>query len=58
MKPDPATESLFPLLEEEDFEQVRHDTRKLVAENVLLRERIARLERHIMSIGWVDWTLH
>lgn len=58
MKPEPASESLFPLFEKEDFEQVRHDTRKLVAENVMLRNRIARLELHIMSSGWVDWTLH
>jgi hypothetical protein len=58
LKPESYSESVAPLLEPEDFEQVRHDLRKLVAENVLLRERIAQLEQHIMVHGWVDWVLH
>jgi hypothetical protein len=58
MRPEPASDSLLLLLEEEDFEQMRQDTRKLVAENALLRKRIARLELHIITRAWMDWTLH
>jgi len=58
MKPECASESILPLLEEEDFEQIRRDTHKLVTENARLRKRIAELELHIMINGWVGWTLH
>jgi hypothetical protein len=58
MKPEVASESILPLLEEKDFEQMRRDTRKLVVENALLRGRIARLELHIMTRGWEYRILH
>lgn len=53
-----VNESILPLLEEEDLEQMRHDTRKLVAENTLLRERVALLESYIVTNAVVDWTIH
>jgi len=58
MKPEVASEYILPLLEEDDFEQMRRDTRKLVAENALLRRRIARLERHIMTLDREYRILH
>jgi len=58
MKPKLASEAILPLLEEEDFEQMRRDTRELVDENTRLRKRVALLELHIITSGWVGWTLH
>lgn len=51
-------EAAFSLLTEEDFEQMRVDTRKLVIENEQLRQRIAQLECHIVTHGWAERKLH
>lgn len=51
-------EALLPLLDEEDFEQMRIDTRQLVVENERLRKRIAHLERQIVTHGWAGFKLH
>ncbi len=50
--------AVLPHLDDEDFEQMRVDTRKLVVENELLRRRIAHLERQIVTYGWAGWKLH
>lgn len=51
-------EAVLPYLDEEDFEQIRIDTRKLVKENERLKERIAHLENRIVTHGWAGWKLH
>lgn len=51
-------EAVLPYLDEEDFEQMRIDTRKLAAENEKLRARIAYLEHQIVTYGWAGWKLH
>ncbi len=58
MKPQLATESLVHLLEQQDLEQMRQDNRRLVAENALLRQRVAELEQHIVTHAWTDFVLH
>jgi len=50
--------SVFPYLEEEDFEQMRIDTRQLVTENETLKKRIAELEYHMVTHTWAGWSLH
>lgn len=52
------SEAVLPYLDEEDFEQMRIDTRQLLAENERLRERIAYLEHQIVTYGWAGWKLH
>jgi hypothetical protein len=52
------TEAVLPYLDEEDFEQMRIDTRKLVVENERLRKRIAHLERQIVTHAWAGLNLH
>jgi hypothetical protein len=41
--------ALVPYLDEEDFEQMRIDTRNLVVENELLRRRIVLLESELFA---------
>ena len=53
-----ASEKIVPLLEEEDFEQLRVDMRRLVVENALLKKRLSLLEQYIIAEGWADWTVH
>ena len=55
---EPAHEDVLPQLEMEDFVQMRIDTRKLVAENKQLKERIAHLEQQIVTHAWAGWELH
>jgi len=43
MEPGLLHEALLSHLDEEDFEQMRIDTHKLVMENEMLRKRIAHL---------------
>ena len=50
--------AVLPYLDEEDFEQMRTDTRHLVMENERLRKRIAHLECHIVTHSWSRWNLH
>jgi hypothetical protein len=57
-EPERLLEAAFALLTEEDFEQMRVDTRKLVVENEQLRQRIAQLECHIVTHGWAERKLH
>jgi len=57
-EPERLLEAAFPLLNEEDFEQMRVDTQKLVVENEQLRQRIAQLEFHIVTHGWAERKLH
>jgi hypothetical protein len=58
MKPELATETILPLLNEEDLKQMRRDTQRLVVENELLKRRIAHLECQIVTHGWAGWNLH
>ncbi len=57
-EPKRLLQAALPLLTEEDFEQLRVDTRKLVVENEQLRLRIAQLESHIVTHGWAERKLH
>ena len=50
--------AILPWLEEEDFEQMRIDTGRLVAENEKLKKRIAELECHMVTHTWARWVLH
>jgi hypothetical protein len=50
--------AVLAYLDEEDFEQMRIDTRKLVAENEQLKKRIAHLEYHLVTHAWAGWKLH
>jgi hypothetical protein len=58
MKLELATETILPLLNEEDLEQMRRDTQRLRVENELLRRRIVHLECQIVTHGWAGWHLH
>jgi hypothetical protein len=51
-------DAALPHLNEEDFEQMRIDTRKLVVENKMLKRRITDLESHIVTHAWADFKLH
>ena len=53
-----VSEAVFPHLNEEDFEQMRLDTQKLVAEVKMLKRRVAGLEAHIVTHAWAGWKLH
>ncbi len=53
-----SLEAVRPYLEEEDFEQMRIETRQLVVENELLRRRIEHLERQLVTHGWAGLKLH
>jgi PHD/YefM family antitoxin component YafN of YafNO toxin-antitoxin module len=53
-----SLEAVRPYLDEEDFEQMRIETRQLVVENEELRRRIAHLERQIVTHGWAGFKLH
>jgi hypothetical protein len=57
-EPKRLTAAILPFLTEEDFEQMRVDTRKLLAQNEQLRQRIAQLEFHIVTNGWAERKLH
>ena len=58
MKAELCTETIAPLIEQQDLEQMRQDNRRLVAENTLLRQRVAELEHHIVTHAWAEWILH
>ncbi|NQX88019.1 MAG: hypothetical protein HRT77_05100, partial [Halioglobus sp.] len=58
MKPELANDHLFHMIEEQDLEQMRRDNRLLVAENVLLRQRIIDLEQYIVTNARMDCELH
>jgi hypothetical protein len=49
---------VHPYLDDEDFEQMRVDTEKLVVENERLRRRIAHLEHQMITHAWAGWKLH
>ena len=51
-------QAVLPYLTEEDFEQMRTDTRELVLENETLKRRIAALEYHIVTHARAEWKLH
>ena len=51
-------DAIVPYLEEEDFEQMRIDTQKLVVENESLKKRISHLECQIVTHAWAGWSLH
>jgi hypothetical protein len=53
-----VNDAVLPYLDEEDFEQMRIDTRKLVVENKMLKRRIADLESHIVTHAWAGFKLH
>jgi ribosomal protein S13 len=53
-----SNNAVLPYLDEEDFEQMRVETEKLVVENEMLRKRIAHLERQIVTHAWAGWKLH
>ncbi len=58
MKANVLQEAMLPCLEAEDFEQMRVDTRNLVAENENLRRRIAHLEYQLVTRLWAGVQLH
>lgn len=58
MKTELATKTMLPLIDERDLEQMRHDNRRLVAENALLKQRIEALEHHIVTHAWAELILH
>jgi len=51
-------EQFYPLLSQEDFQQMREDTRRLRAENDQLRRRLANLEWQIVTNTWAGLELH
>jgi len=53
-----AQSAVLPYLEEEDFEQMRMDTRKLWLENEQLRRRIAHIEYCLLVHAWAGSKLH
>ena len=53
-----VSDPILPFLEEEDFEQMRIDTQKLVVENEMLKKRISHLECEIVTHAWAGWNLH
>ena len=53
-----SREAFLAHLSEDDFEQIRLDTKKLVLENEILRRRIAHLECQIVTHAWAGWSLH
>jgi hypothetical protein len=53
-----VSDVILPYLEEEDFEQMRIDTQKLVVENEMLKKRISHLEYEIVTHAWAGWNLH
>jgi len=53
-----AQSAVLPYLEEEDFEQMRMDTRKLWLENEQLRRRIAQIEYCLLVHAWAGSKLH
>jgi hypothetical protein len=50
--------AVLPYLDEEDFEQIRIDTRNLVVENEQLRSRIVLLESELFTRTRAKYTFH